>query len=635
MGLPISDKSLSSYRIPLPMPAVRKIWKLTDPEATSRDDLLALARQALQEGDSLLAFDISQKALKIHDEKDLALRQFAASALINAQCPMRASNLLEELVAEGAADEETLGLLASAYKDIWEISNDPGQEDKYGHKALEQYKRGFEETGGTYVGINAAAMHVLLGEKEEAREYGEKVLALLDENTEADYWASVTRAEANLTLGNVDEAASLYQEAVQLPDALPAWLATSRKQAMQLAEAMDCVEKFENVFPVPGIVLCTGHMIDFPDREEERFPSDLEPLVREAIDKILEETNAQYGFSSAGCGADLIFIEAMLARGAEVHVFLPFVQEDFLETSVRYAGPEWMERFESALDKVAHVHHCTAERYLGYDELFNLCNDVAAGFSIMRGHGLNLTPTLLTVWDGQPGVAGQLTERWQNEVGSVAQVDSRKLLEQLRQRAPRPIAVPQLAEPQPALPPQAQREIKALIFADVTNFSQLRDEDNPLFVDNFLSGVAELLEQDLNQPTFQNTWGDGFFFVYDDLSKAVQFALDFRDWVEQQEWESHGLPAELNIRISLHVGPVYSKKDPLLKRRNYFGTHVARAARIEPITLPGQVYASENVAALLSVGHKGFDFEYVGDVDLPKKYGSFPIYHLHREGIAE
>ena len=124
------------------MPSVRKIWKLTDPEATSRDDLLALARNALQEGDSLLAYDISQKTLQIHDEKDLVLRQFSASALINAQCPLRASRLLEELVAEGAADEETLGLLASAYKDIREISNDPVQEEeKYGRKALEQYKR--------------------------------------------------------------------------------------------------------------------------------------------------------------------------------------------------------------------------------------------------------------------------------------------------------------------------------------------------------------------------------------------------------------------------------------------------------------------------------------------------------------
>ena len=73
----------------------------------------------------------------------------------------------------------------------------------------------------------------------------------------------------------------------------------------------------------------------------------------------------------------------------------------------------------------------------------------------------------------------------------------------------------------------------------------------------------------------------------------------------------------------------------MLGRTNYFGSHVARAARIEPITLPGQVYASENVAALLSVGHKGFDFEYVGEMDLPKKYGSFPIYLLHREGVVD
>ena len=44
------------------------------------------------------------------------------------------------------------------------------------------------------------------------------------------------------------------------------------------------------------------------------------------------------------------------------------------------------------------------------------------------------------------------------------------------------------------------------------------------------------------------------------------------------------------------------------------------------------VFVSETVAALLSFGHDGFDFEYVGNLELAKNFGSYPIYILQRTG---
>ena len=60
-----------------------------------------------------------------------------------------------------------------------------------------------------------------------------------------------------------------------------------------------------------------------------------------------------------------------------------------------------------------------------------------------------------------------------------------------------------------------------------------------------------------------------------------------------------GLPTDTTIRIGLHAGPVYPQWDQLIGRVNYFGTHVNRAARIEPKTPPGCVYTSEQFAALV------------------------------------
>ena len=39
-------------------------------------------------------------------------------------------------------------------------------------------------------------------------------------------------------------------------------------------------------------------------------------------------------YTSAACGADLIFIETALDLGAEVNVVLPFDRDDFVRTSV-------------------------------------------------------------------------------------------------------------------------------------------------------------------------------------------------------------------------------------------------------------------------------------------------------------
>ena len=41
--------------------------------------------------------------------------------------------------------------------------------------------------------------------------------------------------------------------------------------------------------------------------------------------------------------------------------------------------------------------------------------------------------------------------------------------------------------------------------------------------------------------------------------------------------------------------------DPVLKRLSFCGQHINRTARIEPVTVPGCVFASEQFAALLSI----------------------------------
>ncbi len=103
------------------------------------------------------------------------------------------------------------------------------------------------------------------------------------------------------------------------------------------------------------------------------------------------------------------------------------------------------------------------------------------------------------------------------------------------------------------------------------------------------------------------------------------------DLVSTTNWKQFGLIKGLGLRIALHAGPVYECDDPITGQRTYTGTHVSRAARIEPIAPPGHIYASEAFAALAAIQPTlRLICDYVGQTPLAKSCGTFPTYHVRR-----
>ena len=91
-----------------------------------------------------------------------------------------------------------------------------------------------------------------------------------------------------------------------------------------------------------------GHMVDTPGRAKARFPAANEPLVAAALRELLARLDARVGVSSLANGADVLFGEAMLERGGELHVVLPLNIEEFLEQSVRNSEDDrWEARFHA------------------------------------------------------------------------------------------------------------------------------------------------------------------------------------------------------------------------------------------------------------------------------------------------
>jgi len=71
--------------------------------------------------------------------------------------------------------------------------------------------------------------------------------------------------------------------------------------------------------------------------------------------------------------------------------------------------------------------------------------------------------------------------------------------------------------------------------------------------------------------------------------------------------------------------------NPVTGREDYLGTHVSRAARIEPITPIGEVYATLAFAAILALrAPDRFALDYVGRIKLAKEYDELAMFRLSR-----
>jgi hypothetical protein len=130
-----------------------------------------------------------------------------------------AQNILAKLTAAGEMDPETLGIFAATWLDRYKEEGN----ELYLRKSRDLYAQAFlNAPRDYYVGINAAAKSVLLGELEEGKKYAEQVEQIVGDKVKPnDFWMTATVAEVQLIEGQYAKAADLYQAAVVIePDSL-------------------------------------------------------------------------------------------------------------------------------------------------------------------------------------------------------------------------------------------------------------------------------------------------------------------------------------------------------------------------------------------------------------------------------
>ena len=168
-------------------------------------------------------------------------------------------------------------------------------------------------------------------------------------------WAASKLGELELIRGNVLEALRRYQQAANAsassyfeidsmlsqvrlfeglgscPDAVAPVIELLERRLTQLGDPLPTFGK---------VVVCSGHMIDKPDRAAERFPASKEAAVRERIAGLLATWSVGKGVLaiSGGLCHDVLFVEECQRRGASVRLMLALPRADLLLKSVAFAG---------------------------------------------------------------------------------------------------------------------------------------------------------------------------------------------------------------------------------------------------------------------------------------------------------
>jgi class 3 adenylate cyclase/tetratricopeptide (TPR) repeat protein len=594
-------------------------------------------------GEPLLAYDVVTEGLAAFPQ-DVRLRQLLAFFLEQMGASELSNGILERLYEEGNRDEETLGLFARVQKDMALSACEEDEKSAHRRRAIRLYRKAYELSGGYWTGINAASLLVADEKHEEAIALAQRVfddcreqLARGNQSGGDRYWVLVTLGEAALILGRGEESKEWYAKGVREGRGRYGDLLSTRRNLRLLADCMvKDAESLIDLFQIPRVIAFVGHMLDSPGRNPQRFPQELESAVKKAIQERLTKFDAGFGYSSAACGADSLFLEAMHEMGGETHIVLPFEKNQFLKESVEYIPEAGLgSRFERALQDASEVVVASGQKLAFGSASFEHVGRLLLGLAALRARQMETDLVPMAVWDGKSGDGrggtADTIEQWRKLGHSVEVIDLAEILR--RERPETRVTVNKTGTGQFSAVGSAHSfstEIRSLLFADAVGFSTLAEEEIPNFVEHFLGLVADLAKGLADPPLLKNTWGDGLYFVFSEVRTAGTFALDLLDEVRGRKWKEKGLH-DVKLRIGLHAGPVYSCVDPVTGQRNYLGTHVSQAARIEPITPPSQVYASQSFAALAAAAKvKEFDCQYVGQTALAKKYGTFPLYLVRR-----
>jgi len=570
--------------------------------------------EALASGDMFALFERTRDAIQISPD-DPDARYLQALAMARLGDPDAALRLYERNQVDQIGSEDAAALKGRLLKDLAVRATGAEQVELF-RQSSQAYRLAHQMTDGYFSGINAATTSFLAGDDDEACDLAAAITRRPEIAQPRDYFAAASGAEAKLICGEVEQATALYADARRRSDASPGVVASTARQVQLIADRLSISDEQRRALlaamrPTPVIHYC-GHM----------FPAgwQAEDELADAVRSVLDEYEVSIAYGALACGGDILIAEAILARGGELHVVLPFAEEDFLKTSVNVGGPEWAARYAKVREAAASVTFATQMRFVDDDEQFAYCSKLMMGLARLRARIMHTDVFQLALWDGAApsGIAGTASDcaEWARQGGLT------RVVPVARDRPA--LASVSVAERRD----RPQRHLRSILFADFSGFSRLEEDDVPRFLTAVMGRIANVLDRHGEAVLSRNSWGDAIFVVIRSPEQAAEIASEIQSALDHASLHDAGLPAEGGMRISLHHGPIFEHFDSVQGAPSFYGTEVTLAARIEPRVPVGAIYTTQPFAAIFDSESTNYHFEYVGKMDLAKNYGVRILYRL-------
>jgi tetratricopeptide (TPR) repeat protein len=436
-----------------------------------------------------------------------------------------------------------------------------------------------------YLLINVATLAFLGGDTTRARVVAGEVLERLEAPNlaETPYWIAATRAEALLLRGNVEAANEALTKAIKLNrDGWSDHASTLRQLALICTAGGIDAGWLDVHRPRPSLHFA-GHL--------GIAPEDSVGLADE-VTIVLAEERVGFGYGALAAGADIIIAEALIAKGAALHVILPTSREAFVDQSVLPYGTAWLSRFEACIAAAESVR-CVSAVAGEYEPLATaLAGDVAMGMArrnagMLQSHALQL----LIVDEGEGDYGNGSSTARDGVVWTRTGAAQRKIV------WPRTGTVTPSSEKREG---RADRRLMALLHVSFDGLDTLREGAFSYALDEGITAFwaeAKGLGPIINQPH-----GNGRVFGFVSFTAAANFAAAL-----VKADPGLGYP----LTISGHYGLIH------LMGGEVSGPALASLLRISRATMAGTVTISDEFAAALSLGRGDVRTQPIGECEAP------------------
>jgi hypothetical protein len=448
-------------------------------------------------------------------------------------------------------------------------------------QAASAYRAAAQAGGGTYPLINAAALALLAGDPQGARDGAQAVLEALDRagpDADTPYYLAATKAEARLLMGDDAAAQAILTEAVA--GAPRAWEdhASTLRQFALILDAQGRNKAWLDPLRPPRALYFAGHTGVAPH----------DPALRDEVRELLARERVEFAYGALAAGADIVIAEVLLQEGCELHLVLPFRPEVFREVSAAQFGGDWATRFDACLAQAAGLRWLEEEADAPTELNVWIASEITMGLAAMRAATLCTEAVQILVLERPDPPTGYGGSAWIGQIW--AQAGRRQHILLHPRVSPRPAH--RLGRGAP----------------DATAAAVLAVEVPPRegFDGNFLTRLATLVA--VGPPSLAPPrWLGGLVcLAYAAPADAASAALAI---------QALGT-SEHPVAIGGHYGPVRLGEDPFNRATVILGQAQEVAVQLLASAPPNAVHVTEDFAAALQARSRpdGMRTEWIGEL---------------------